>query len=199
MGKIWPEERKWKLGAKLNLRPMYPDSQLRPLMPHHTSAEDWVYGSQVAKEKGGKRKEKKVPSKETNSLWILLLCYWRRRIQGTSYCSSKCLNFKSLSLRDFPGGAVVGNQPANVRDTGSSPGPGRSHMPRSNWARAPQLPSLRARAREPQLLSPWATTTEPASHNYEAHVPRAHAPQQEKPLQWKACTLQRRVAPARRN
>ena len=33
---------------------------------------------------------------------------------------------------DFPGGAVVKNPPANAGDTGSSPGPGRSHMPRSN-------------------------------------------------------------------
>ena len=30
--------------------------------------------------------------------------------------------------RDFPGGAVVGNLPANAGDMGSSPGPGRSHM-----------------------------------------------------------------------
>ena len=33
---------------------------------------------------------------------------------------------------DFPGGAVVKNPPANARDTGSNPGPGRSHMPQSN-------------------------------------------------------------------
>ena len=32
----------------------------------------------------------------------------------------------------FPGGAVVTNPPANAGDTGSSPGPGRSHMPWSN-------------------------------------------------------------------
>ena len=32
----------------------------------------------------------------------------------------------------FPGGAVVENLPANAGDTGSSPGPGRSHMLRSN-------------------------------------------------------------------
>ena len=31
----------------------------------------------------------------------------------------------------FPGGTVVKNPPANAGDTGSSPGPGRSHMPRS--------------------------------------------------------------------
>ena len=32
----------------------------------------------------------------------------------------------------FPGGAVVENPPANAGDTGSSPGLGGSHMPRSN-------------------------------------------------------------------
>ena len=41
---------------------------------------------------------------------------------------------------------------------------------------APQLPSLHSRARESQLLSLRATTTE-------ARVPRARALQQEKPLQ----------------
>ena len=34
--------------------------------------------------------------------------------------------------RDFPGGAVVKNLPANVGDTGSSPDLGRFHMPWSN-------------------------------------------------------------------
>ena len=42
----------------------------------------------------------------------------------------------------FPGGAVVDNLPANAGDTGSSPGLGGSHMPRSSWAREPQLLSL---------------------------------------------------------
>ena len=78
--------------------------------------------------------------------------------------------------RDFPGGTVVKNPPANAGDMGSSPGPGRSHMPQSNKACAPQLLSLRSRAREPQRLSLRATTTE-------ARVPRARAPQQEKPPQ----------------
>ena len=59
---------------------------------------------------------------------------------------------------------MVKNPPAKAGDTGLSPGPGRSHMPWSN------------EAREPQLLSPCATTTE-------APVPRARAPQQEKPPQ----------------
>ena len=43
----------------------------------------------------------------------------------------------------FPGGAVVERLPANAGDMGSSPGLGRPHMPQSNWAREPQLLSLR--------------------------------------------------------
>ena len=84
-----------------------------------------------------------------------------------------------MLIGGFPGGAVVKNPPANAGDMSSSPGPGRSHMPQSNEARAPQLLSLHSRAREPQLLSPRATTTE-------AREPRARARQQEKPLQWEA-------------
>ena len=39
---------------------------------------------------------------------------------------------ENCQLQDFPGGAVVKNPPANAGDTGSIPGPGRSHMPRSS-------------------------------------------------------------------
>ena len=42
----------------------------------------------------------------------------------------------------FPGGSVVKNPPANAGVTGSIPDPGRSHMPRSSEACAPQLLSL---------------------------------------------------------
>ena len=42
------------------------------------------------------------------------------------YCFKICIG------GEFPGGAVVENLPANAGDTGSSPGLGRSHMPRSN-------------------------------------------------------------------
>ena len=38
---------------------------------------------------------------------------------------------------------MVESLPANAGDTGSSPGLGRSHMPWSDWAREPQLLSLR--------------------------------------------------------
>ena len=46
-------------------------------------------------------------------------------------------------LWGLPGGAVVEGVPANAGDTGSSPGLGGSHVPRSDWAREPQLLSLR--------------------------------------------------------
>ena len=42
------------------------------------------------------------------------------------------LLLKCMAVGGFPGGAVVENLPANAGDTGSSPGLGRSHMPRSN-------------------------------------------------------------------
>ena len=51
--------------------------------------------------------------------------------------------FKKKDGLGFPGGAVVESLPASAGDTGSSPGLGGSHMPRSNWAREPQLLSLR--------------------------------------------------------
>ena len=42
----------------------------------------------------------------------------------------KCRESDSLKKHwDFPGGAVVKNLPASAGDMGSSPGPGRSHMP----------------------------------------------------------------------
>ena len=51
---------------------------------------------------------------------------------------------------------MVESLPANAGDTGSSPGLGRSHMPRSSWAREPQLLSLRA------VWSLWSATGEAA-------------------------------------
>ena len=122
---------------------------------------------------------------------------WRtgsRRMGFSSCGSGKSWDslFKFTLAMGFPGGAVVKNPPANARDTGSSPGPRRPHMPRSNSAHEPQLLSLHSRAHEPRLLGPCATATE-------ACVPRARAPQQEKPLQWDAHAPQCRVAPACRN
>ena len=43
-----------------------------------------------------------------------------------------CRHSVEVSFLGFPGGAVVKNLPANAGDTGSSPGPERLHIPRSN-------------------------------------------------------------------
>ena len=59
--------------------------------------------------------------------------YWKKTWDRDKKKKSKC----------FPGGAVVESLPANAGDAGSSPGLGGSHMPRSKWAREPQLLSLR--------------------------------------------------------
>ena len=48
------------------------------------------------------------------------------------FCISRQINCPKTQLWDFPGGAVVKNLPVNAGDTGSSPGLGRSHKPRSN-------------------------------------------------------------------
>ena len=73
---------------------------------------------------------------------------------------------------------MVGNPPANAGNTGSSPGPGGSHVPRSNWAHAPQLLSLRSGAREPQLLKP--VCLEPVLRNKRKPVHNNEDPMQPK-------------------
>ena len=88
---------------------------------------------------------------------------------------------KKSTNTGFPGGAVVRNLPASAGDTGSSPGPGISHIPRSNLARAPQLLSLRSRAREPQLLKP--VHLEPMLCNKRSHCNKKPTCSNEDPTQ----------------
>ena len=91
-----------------------------------------------------------------------------QNIKQEQYCNKLSKDFlKNGPHQGFPGGAVVKNPPANAGDTGLSPGPGRSHMPWSNYTRAPQLPSLCSTAREPQLLKP--TCLEPMLRNKRSH------------------------------
>ena len=47
-----------------------------------------------------------------------------------------------MKIKGFPGGTVVESPPADAGDTGSCPGPGRSPMLQSGWAREPWLLSL---------------------------------------------------------
>ena len=53
-------------------------------------------------------------------------------------CYSMNMEFQFCKIKNsgvgggFPGGPVVKNLPANAGDMGSSPGPERYHMPRSN-------------------------------------------------------------------
>ena len=78
--------------------------------------------------------------------------------------------WSKLPSRDFPGGAVVKNPPANAGDTGLTPGPGRAHMPQSYWAHVPQLlkPAWRNYwACMLQLLKP--THLEPVLRNKRSH------------------------------
>ena len=77
-------------------------------------------------------------------------------------------------MRDFPGGAVVKNPPANAGDTGSSPGP--------------EDPTCRG-------------ATKPVRHNYRAHA-LARTPQLEKPAHCNkqpACQKERYRMPQRRS
>ena len=67
---------------------------------------------------------------------VLIYEFWGKTIQPITGSIKK-------RFWGFPGGAVVENLPANAGDTGSSPGLGRSHMPRRSWAREPRLLSLR--------------------------------------------------------
>ena len=55
----------------------------------------------------------------------------------TRYLFQGCKDFQYMQINKCdtgtsPGGAVVKNPPANAGHTGLIPGPGRSHMPRSN-------------------------------------------------------------------
>ena len=76
-------------------------------------------------------------------LWCHSSHFWGVFLERRCLFHSLFWSLKA-SLGGFPGGgAVVENLPANAGDTGSRPGLGRSHMPRSTWAHEPQLLSLR--------------------------------------------------------
>ena len=71
---------------------------------------------------------------------LLLMIIYLHDIYNQEKCNMTPKNFSRIVRIfikyglswGFPGGAVVENLPANAGDMGSSPGLGRSHMPRSN-------------------------------------------------------------------
>ena len=68
----------------------------------------------------------------------MTLCDWLLSLSVMPEMYPRCCKYQWFLFRDFPGGAVVKNPPANAGDRGSIPGLGRSHMPRSNQTCAPQ-------------------------------------------------------------
>ena len=65
---------------------------------------------------------------------------------------------------------MVESLPANAGDTGSSPGLGRSHMPRSNWAHEPVTEPARL---EPVLRNKTGRDSERPAHRDEEWPPLA--------------------------
>ena len=57
----------------------------------------------------------RAPQKKISVIFCLFLKQGNRKYDS---------NFYIKKSKDFPGGAVVKNPPANAGDTGSSPGPG---------------------------------------------------------------------------
>ena len=53
-------------------------------------------------------------------------------LQNNLFSRTRLFYFQKTTYGDFLGGAVVKNPPDNAGDVGSSPGPGRSHMPWGN-------------------------------------------------------------------
>ena len=117
--------------------------------------------------------------------------YFLTRKQGfQAHIRAFAHSAKMCIVLDFPDGAVVR---VCLLMQGTWVWALVQEDPKSRGAtkpRVPQLLSLRSRAREPQLMSSRATTTE-------ACTPRARALQQENPPQWEACAPQWRVAPTR--
>mgnify|MGYP007134254966 CR=1 FL=1 len=68
--------------------------------------------------------------------------------------TERAISKKEQVAGGFPGGPVGENPPASAGDMGGISGPGRSHVPRSNKASAPQLLSLSPTAPVPQQEMP---------------------------------------------
>ena len=83
--------------------------------------------------------------------------------------SASLLTSKPISSWDLPGGPVVKNLPANARDAGSIPGPGRSHMPQllSSSSRPCKLQLLKPEHLQPMLSNKRSHCNEKPAHHDE--------------------------------
>ena len=105
----------------------------------------------------------------------IILC---NRIKANHFILTHFWSFKKISW-GFPGASVVENLPANAGDTGSSPSLGRSHLPRSNQAREPQLLSLHVwslcpATREAATVRGPRTAMKSGPHLPQLEIGRAH-------------------------
>lgn len=109
-----------------------------------------------------------------------------RKYKGSNNCRKKDATELYEYNKDWLPRWLSGEEPpAGAGDTGSIPGPGRSHRPRSNYARPPQPPSQRSGARRrssrdhvPRLRSPHSL--ERMLHAIRGHgseTPRTAAPE----------------------
>ena len=73
-----------------------------------------------------------LPEKYFNAAIIKILQWATMNMLETNEKIEIPKEIKNPKQEGFPGGSVVKNPPANAGDTGLIPGPGRSHMPRSN-------------------------------------------------------------------
>ena len=94
---------------------------------------------------------------------------WRERLRAWGW--RVCAAIFKLDTQGFPGGSVVKSLPASAGDTGSVSGRERPHMPRSSWARAPQLLSLCAEPTRPGAQA--SQQDETSSHTREGLRSRA--------------------------
>ena len=82
--------------------------------------------------------------------FLILMLNSSQIYQSFSLQSVLFVSYLKSLARDFPGGSVDKNLPANAGDMGSVPGPGRFYTLWSNEAQVPQPLNPGARAREPQ-------------------------------------------------
>ena len=94
-----------------------------------------------------------------------VVAVWRHQVFSIGHwkvnaVQRTCGHWKYSVQHVFPGGSVVENPPANAGDTGSIPGPGRSHRPWNNeahchkyWAvlQSPGTTTIEALALEPEF------------------------------------------------